>query len=308
MEILPIIEKKENYDSAVSLRFFRHGDRDKILTEADQKRLDELVKDGWSGEKDYLIKLNEIGRKQAHEGGDENPNISQSVAFGGPRERSAETAMRVMVGHDSSLGDEGDSFEDFLTRLNNDRKLGSKVGFNEKLNYIIDQNEETGKELVKNFGINNGLKWLVNESDRVAKDNGDKNTSTYSMLAGNIASLVDKYYKASDRWNELASDKSKSYEKELKRFLGTHGTITESFLAKVIDKTEGRERRDEFLDIVGGNGFDFVEGIKVRIENKGGKKAISIEYEKELPDDKKFEFKKEINNEILEEIIGESLK
>lgn len=71
--------------------------------------------------KDYLIKLNQVGRKQAHEAGDIKSDISQSVAFGGPRERSAETAMRTMVGPDSDFGGENHSFSDLL-------KISIKIG------------------------------------------------------------------------------------------------------------------------------------------------------------------------------------
>lgn len=51
METPPKIESKENYDSMISLRFFRHGDRDKLISEDDQKKLEILIQEGWKGEK-----------------------------------------------------------------------------------------------------------------------------------------------------------------------------------------------------------------------------------------------------------------
>ena len=282
MEKLPKIEKKENIETTIVLNFFRHGDRNKNIEGVDGE--EDMQKNYLKGDANYIVKLNQKGREQAHEHQDENDNFNQSIAYGSPRMRASETAMRAMIGD------------------NKDIKVGSKVGVDEKLNYIIDQEEKTGILLVKAITKQEGMDWLVHESDKCALENNDSNTDTYSALAKNIALIIKKYYKASDRWSNISKDPEKS---ELSRYMGTHGMIVESFVSKVIEKIRGLEVRDDFLNSIGSNGFDFVEGPKITISNKNNNKEIVIEYQKIKEDGSYFMFNELVGSEILEEIIEE---
>ncbi len=300
-ESLPSLERKGSHDSAIVLRIFRHGNKEKAMTAEDQARFDLLKSQGLEIDKDYWIKLNPEGRVQAFDASDASGDMSQSLAYGSPRIRSRETAMHVMDG--TNTGPEM-TYEETLAELDKDLKMGSKVGVDERLNFAAAG--ETGEAFNKAYERKETLKWLVEESDEMARANKDTVTSTYSRMAGNVASLVEKYFRASDRWEELVEDESKGYDKELNRFLGTHQTVTESFLAKVMEKTRGADFRNKFIDALGGMGFGFVEGATIRIENKDGEKKIMIEYSKDLSDGTKFEFNEEISPEIIREIIKES--
>lgn len=296
----PTLERRENYDSAIILRIFRHGDKEGLkdpLSKIDQERLDS----GLISDKDYLLKLKKEGRSPAHTAGDET-DIEQSIAYGSPRERSQETAARVMVGPKSELNQEHD-FHEIKDKLNEDLEFGSKIGMDERLNF--NSTGPVGEGINRAYEKGETLKFVAEESDNLAKETGDDKSSTYSRMAGNVAELVNRYVKASDRWNELVEDKDGGYEKELKRFLGTHQTVTESFLAKIVEKTKGSEARARLLEVIGGNGFGFVEGIKVTIENRRGEKKIFVEYSKDLPNNEKYDFREEVSPEIIEEIIKE---
>jgi len=48
--------------------------------------------------------------------------------------------------------------------------------------------------------------------------------------------------------------------------LGSHLSVTESFLAKIIENTKGVAERDSFVAALGNQGFGFVEGYDVKIE------------------------------------------
>jgi len=300
MEKLPKIEKKENIETTIVLNFFRHGDRNKNIEGVDDE--EDMQKNYLKGDANYIVKLNQKGREQAHEHQDENDNFNQSIAYGSPRMRASETAMRAMIGDNKDIGDPSNSYKEVLGELNKDIKVGSKVGVDEKLNYIIDQEEKTGILLVKAITKQEGMDWLVHESDKCALENNDSNTDTYSALAKNIALIIKKYYKASDRWSNISKDPEKS---ELSRYMGTHGMIVESFVSKVIEKIRGLEVRDDFLNSIGSNGFDFVEGPKITISNKNNNKEIVIEYQKIKEDGSYFMFNELVGSEILEEIIEE---
>ena len=107
------------------------------------------------------------------------------------------------------------------------------------------------------------------------------------------------------RWDRLATDEVNGYEDTLRRFLGTHLGIGESFLAKVIEETKGKAERDKFVAAVKGQGFDFVEGFEVKIEtDDAGKTTVRISYEKPK-DDKQpgFKYDEIVPQEVIERMI-----
>lgn len=291
-------EYNEAFDSRIVLRIFRHANKEKALTPEDQERFNELVAEDPNLDKDYWIRLNNEGREQANASSDPSGDIEQSIAFGSPRKRAQEVSLHVMAGQAGVTPDM--NFETAKEMVDEDLGMGSKVGSEKRLDFAAQG--KTGDAFNQAYMDGRTMEWLVKESDSSAIENKDKITSTYSRMASNVASLVSKYYRTADRWQELVLDSEKKYEKDLKRFLGTHQTVTESFLAKVIEKTKGEDARDKFVEILGG-GFGFVEGISVEIKSMGDKKVLSIEYKKDLPNGEKYEFNESVPIEIIEEII-----
>lgn len=274
--------------SSIVLKFFRHGERNK-------------------SEGEYEAELTQLGREQAHNAGEENPDIKYSLAFGSFRVKSGETALRVMLGKNNPFGSEKDDFEAILNNINDNVLVesSSKLGLDKRLDFKIDESEETGKLAVKAVAAGKGFEWIVKESDATAKENGDVHTSTYSKIAANFASIVEKYYQTANDWNDFVIN-NVDCSKELKRFFGNHGTLGESFLAKVIEKTKGIKERDNFIDALLGNHFDYVEGFSVTIEYMGRDKKILVEYHKGKNNGNDgFDFKEFIPNEVIEEIIKE---
>ncbi len=63
----------------------------------------------------------------------------------------------------------------------------------------------------------------------------------------------------------------------MQRFLGTHQSIGESFLLKVVEKLEGREAALKFIDQISTqNGFELGLGFSITIEPDGESAKIRI--------------------------------
>jgi len=253
------------------------------------------------------MELTEIGRNQAIDKS-EDKDISQAVAFGSPRKRTQQTAGLIMGGQlDEITGDE--SIEELKEKLNKELKIGSKIGVDKRLDFNIDFSTDFGKralEAVKNGGY---LKFLVEESDALAESFLDHDTETYNRMAGRVAEIVEKYITVASRWDKLVQDESKNYEDTLKRFLGTHQGIGESFLAKVIEQTKGKAERDAFVSALNNQGFDFAEGFEVEIQTIDEKNQnIRISFKKEKDGKVIFEYDEIVPREIIDGLISKESK
>lgn len=278
-------EAMEVITSKIDLRFFRHAEK-----ESDKSKSDEE------------IELTETGRKQAVEKSIDN-DISQSVAFGSPRKRTQQTAGFVMGGSlDEITGNE--SLEELKEKLNKELRIGSKVGVDKRLDFNGDFSTEFGKKAMEAFKKGEYLKFLTEQSDEIAGSLQDGNGETYSRMAGRIAEIVKKYLSIASRWDKLVQDERKDYEDTLKRFLGTHQGIAESFLAKVIEQTKGKAERDAFVLALNNQGFDFADGFDVEIDTIDGKdQQVRVSFKKEKDGETIFTFDEVVPREIINGLI-----
>ena len=198
-----------------------------------------------------------------------------------------------------------ESLDELKGKLESDLKIGKKIGIEERLNYFEDVSTEYYKRVWEHIRGGDILRFLVNESDKVAKELGDDKTLTYSKSARQIAEIIKKYLKVSPRWNELVTDKTKSYSDTLERFLGTHQTIPESFLAKCIEKTKGVEERNKFIEMLDNKGFDYTEGFDLEILSTASGPVLHVYYKRIRDKEEPYIFDQEINIELIDEIIGE---
>ena len=277
--------------SNVSLEFFRHDEKEKAA----------------EGQKDQEVPLTGKGKKHARslsKPGD----IKQAVAFGSPFRRAKETIGQIMAGEELSLtGDE--SLEEMKAKIDEGREYGTKLGADKRLGFDIDKNSQYGKEAYAAFGNGEWLKYLVERSDQAAEEFGDDKSSTYSRQAAGIAKIVDKYIKIAPRFDSLVQEKG--YASELKRFFGSHQGVLESFLAKIIEKTKGKEELGRFVGL-GKQGFGYAEGFKMNIANYKGSKEPSVVISYEKKEDGKnepvYKFEEKIDPKLIAEIINEGKK
>lgn len=171
------------------------------------------------------------------------------------------------------------------------------------MDFRIDYSGEYGKELIASEKRGEFLKFLVETSDVLAQKVSDVKSTTYSRAAASISEIVLKYLKIAPRFNELIRDGKNQYENTMDRFFGSHQGITESFLAKVIEKSNNKEERNKFVQALNNQGFDSTEGFDIEILNQVGKDPkIRFSYKKEKEGKIVFEFNKEVPVNLIKDI------
>lgn len=289
------VEQEPEFRSRIALSFFRHGEKEKFPPP------------GLSGDAEVL--LTPSGRKGAIERGEafrSERGIVQAVAKGSPRKRTQETAAFVMAGSEEMITGQ-ESLDELKAKIDEGRKLGSKIGTDRRLDFDTGSGSFE-KAFLEAFKAGRLMPWLIHESDALALEVGETAGSTYSREAGNVAAIIVKYARVAPRFDQLSHDPLKKYQTVMERFLGTHQSVCESFLAKVIEKTRGPKERDEFIGAIGGTGFDFVEGFHADIDTlkEGEAPRIRVAFEKKSADGKvQYRFEEIVDMKILEEMIAE---
>lgn len=282
-------EGGETIKPRIKLHIFRHNDKENDKTKTDHE-----------------IRLSPAGRKNAKSLASPSTILEQAMAFGSPRKRTQETAGLMMAGARPEITGE-ETHEELLGILNTGRAYGSKVAADERLNFEMPESGPYFEDSMAAYKSGNLLRWVIEESDAKYKEYGvEGKILSYSIQARQIAQIIQKYLGILPRWKELVQDQDKNYSDTLERFMGTHQTVSESFLAKVIELTRGVEERELFLQAVGNAGFGFSEGYDIDIEDNNGSKEIRISYKKPANGDKpEYVFESVITPEILEKIIAE---
>jgi predicted RNA-binding protein with TRAM domain/uncharacterized protein (UPF0262 family) len=268
----------------IRLNFFRHDDKENSPDLGDQTK---------THNRDYPVRLSEEGRINSVEQHRDDV-AEQSVGYGSPRFRSKETVALHMLGEEVSLSgkETPEGFQEIMKSLN--------IATDEKLNFQFEADNDYVKKVYDQYKQGKLFEYFVKESDKDIIAEDDQESTSYSIAAANIGKIIQKYFTISDRFYNLANNPDKEYEHNLERFMGSHGHVTECFLAKVIQKTAGDEVLEEFVKAGHGNGFGFSEGFQVFIENDGDKKKVKIEY-----NSPEFSFQQLIDEELVREIIEE---
>lgn len=286
----PIFESKEqikDYTSKIELIFMRHDEKENDKTKSDEE-----------------VRLTAVGKMHAKNKAEQD-DIGQSMAFGSSRKRTQETAGLVMSGKSEEITGM-ETLEKLKEKLDKDLSLksGSKIRVDDRLNFEADFTSGYGKKALEAFKNRKYLKFLVEESDQLAKEENDDKSSTYTKQAQAIASIIQKYYNIAPRFNELVQDEDKNYEDTMKRFFGSHQGVLESFLAKVIEKTKGIEERNKLVEVLNNQGFDYAEGFEVDIKNKeSDDPIIHLSYKKEKEGKNIFEFNEDLPKEIIDNLV-----
>jgi hypothetical protein len=271
-------EQHEEIETTISLDFMRHGEKEKDPNKTDEE-----------------MRLTPKGRSQGVTKGKQlNPKLDISVGKGSLRKRTQETALHAMLSGQEGI-DPDATLEEMVAEINKSMKYGKKLVVDKRLNFDISG--PIGLETLAASKAGVYLGYLVEKSDQRALETGDLKSTTLIRQAGNIAELLKDYTKVGNNFQRIANLPGKELGDRLERYLGTHGGVTESFVIKALEKTQGIKARDEFVKAAGG-GFAETEGIHVDIINKGENQTIKVTYP--LGDRKETI---EITTELLEEII-----
>lgn len=285
----PISPESKERESRILLHFMRHAEQFKDPAKKDQE-----------------FDLSPKGREQAI-AKSEKTDLRQAMVFGSPRKRAQQTGGLRMMGAETDIITGTETLEDLKAKIGEYVSYGSKIMSDERLDFTLDKNTPFGAKAFDAFATRKEyLKFLVEDSDVVAKEVGDTEGSTYARQAGAIADIVRKYVSVSPRWSELVNEPKAKYGDTMERFMTSHGGVTESFLAKVIERTKGINERDTFVKLFP-NGFDFVQGFDVEILNHNGDTPmIKIKFKHEgKSEEEGFVFEENVPVEIIEEIIKE---
>lgn len=284
------LPQSEQFRTRVVLDFFRHDEKDQNKTEP--KKTDEEVE------------LTDAGRYSA-KGQANLDKIDFAIATATDRTRAQQTAGYHMAGNIEGItGDE--SLDDLKNKIDGKREYGSKMRIDNRLNFKLVSGSSFEEEAMKNFKDGRYLKFLVENSDSLAEQLGDAESSTYSRQASNVAEIVSKYVEVAKNFDKLyqSTVEEERATNELQRFFGSHQGVTESFLAKVIEKVKGIHERDRFVKILGNQGFDFSEGFQIEVLHTDGSDdpKINICFKKEKGGEV-FEFNEEVSLEDVKELI-----
>lgn len=278
------LESKEQPTSRIVLEFFRHGKKEK-------------EKDGYP---EYNVRLTPEGRQQADEKGKKlHPQPEIAIAVGSLKTRAQETAARVMLEKKEKITPDM-SLEEIEKIIAQEQKFGKKITADPRLGFNL--NGPVAEKIIGAEKEEKIMEYLVYKSDEEAKKMKDKETTTYSRYAGNIAELIKKYLNIAPNFDRIVRrhpDRYKKYNNQMERYFGTHLAVSESFLAKVLEKSKGIEDRNRFVDSVK-NGFKETEGIRVEINTFANGQKIELKYKLGKKDEST-----EISPEILDEIIKE---
>ena len=282
----PESEIKKPIETRVVLEFMRHGKKEK----ADKP--------------DEKIRLTPEGRAMATARGKElTPQADVSIAFGSPRERAQETAGRVMLAGNENVGPES-TLEEMQALIKKELSYGKKIASDPRLNFIAEESDPVGKAMLEAYAKGRLMDFLIHESDELAKKTGDTNTTTYSREAANVAEIVEKYLNVGNNFERIAKQNPEDYKKSsfrLERYLGTHQSVGESFVAKLLENTQGVAERDGFIKALG-PGFAETAGFKVEIKNSAGNQEAVVSLKI-----KDKEWKIPLDSQILEQIIQERI-
>lgn len=280
-------ELEQEKISKVVLEFMRHGDKETNSQKTNQELL-----------------LTKKGRQQAIKKGRRlNPQAEVAIGWGSPRARTEETAMLVTLANENINPDA--TVEEIEATIDEEINKGGK----KKKKFIEDP------RLDYNFsgpGIGTWLTDLykkstpfmpiyIQESDQRALETNDTENDTYTRKAADIAEIVLRYAKVGNNFNSLVQETDK-YEKnnnQLERYLGTHATVAESFLLKLLEKLNGVEARDELAKVLD-HGFEETQGYRVEIVNAGKEQEIIVHF-------KTKEGSQQISTtvDLIEEIVKE---
>ncbi len=270
--------------SKVILHVLRHGEKAEKLP----------------GQSDYEVLLSEVGRTQARKKGEEiNLQPEVGLVVGSPRKRTLQTGLEALF---YKYFTPEASFEEIQEKIQEELDKEYKLGPGRVKKFI----EEKGLDFVPYEELTNAVKrkevvkFLVEESDKLILEKKDKNSTCWTRAATNVAKIIKKYLTVGTVFENIVEknpEKYAPYGNQLERYLVTHQSIGESFLAKVIEKVKGKESLEKWVEKYKG-GFKETEGFSLEIL---GGKEILIHYSSEEGKEETIKITPELIDELIKE-------
>jgi len=241
------------------------------------------------------------GRELARLKGEElNPQTKRALAGASPMDRAAQTALLVMLAGEKEI-ETDDNLNVMEEKIKKHLPVGKKLYRDERLSFAVSQGP-AGQAAMKAFKSGNYLEWLAKDSDQMVMEHKDLETTSYLRQAGNIAELITRYQSVANSFNRLStdSDKQEEYGHKLERYLATHQSVLESFVAKVLEIQQGLAARDEFNEKLG-NGWKETKGARIEIINDGQSQRIFVSYQDGEGKSQELLIKPETITQIIQE-------
>ncbi len=228
------------------------------------------------------------------------------IAAGSPRIRSAHTALLRLAGENDALHAEM-SFEEARAVVDAELKLGSKVMIRPELTFDLEGSPEYKEKFLAAYKSGHGLEFVLRESDTLVRQVKDKRSLSYLRIAANHAALLQRELGVSRAFQTIVDRDPEKYapvDNRIERYFGTHQTIPESFYMRVLEKMQGREAAEQFIERFRGedgraDGFDFQEGFSVQFSQGPEGEHIVLEGVRGLPD-------VPLTPELLADIVGDA--
>lgn len=188
--------------------------------------------------------------------------------------------------------------------LQKEVRYGHKLAEDDRLDFSLEPSTLLGTTAMDRYAQSRDLlSFYLEDSDRLAVEYGDRESTTLSRAAGNIAEIILKYERALGAWEKILADKEKAKKYadakgEMQRFFGSHQSVTESFLIKLIAMTKGQDAARLFIEsLPSKNGFGFSEGYSVVLDrDASGQPLAHVTYKDQIFD---------VTQDILHQMVAD---
>lgn len=272
---------------SIRLEFFRHDEKLKGHSQQPEDKLS-----------DEEIRITKAWKQHAREVWKEKKIRSKAVGYSSPRKRAQETLYHTLnfpwIAPDASLEEIKEILPNFPKNEIHSIRIDKHLDFYFWEDGKTDAEKQAINEVYEAYNSKKYIYFIFDKSDNWLVKLKDKNISSYSKCAGDIAEMILRYYNLKDAWTKKIDRMKKNIEIkswEIQRLFCTHAWVLELFLMKVIEKQRGREAVRQFIEHYWfWNGFGYSEWYSIVITQNGA----TLNFK-----DESFE----ISEELLKDII-----
>lgn len=233
-------------------------------------------------------------------------NMDSLTMVGSPRQRTGHTLAEMVHGVHPEI-----------TIAKEDVPQDSRLDFYDDVEHVPLEKKVVDIYLGTDPEPKGYVRYMVEDSDTYAREHGGNDRMSYTKTAARVASVFLDMVQKPITEEELKTF-NRNHEPIVDSLVCSHGGIFEVFLAKVIEKLEGKERRDAFVDSFQNKNSEMgnIQGFDIDIEYAHGVPRIFINFQSDTKktvagdtgktyEEPVFDFNAELPLETLQEIIDE---